>query len=47
MVFDSLFYGDMVYKLKIIAGKSNFSDHFKKIIKRYIKYAIGREGSNI
>ena len=31
-------YGDLVYKFKIIAGKPNFSDHFKKISKRYIKF---------
>ena len=30
---------------KRIVGKPNFSDHFKKIIKRYIKFAISREGS--
>ena len=28
---------DLVYKLKQIVGKPNFSDQFKKIIKRYIK----------
>ena len=28
-------YGDLVYKFKRIVGKSNFSDQFKKIIKRY------------
>ena len=30
-------YGDLVYKFKRIVGKSNFSDQFKKINKRYIK----------
>ena len=47
MVLDSLFYGDKVDKFKRIVGKPNFSDQFKKIIKRYIKYAICREGSKI
>ena len=32
-----IFYGDLVYKFKIIVGKPNFSDQFRKIIKRYIK----------
>ena len=32
-----IFYGDLVYKFKRIFGKHNFSDQFKKIIKRYIK----------
>ena len=31
----SVFYGDLVHKSKIIFGKPNFSDQFKKIIKRY------------
>ena len=30
-----IFYGDLVYKLKRIVGKPNFSDQFKKIVKRY------------
>ena len=30
-----VFYGDLVYKFKGIVGKPNFSDQFKKIIKRY------------
>ena len=29
-------YGDLVYKFKRIVGKPNFSDQFKKIVKRYI-----------
>ena len=29
--------GDLVYKFKRIIGNPNFSDQFKKIIKRYIK----------
>ena len=32
-----IFYGDLVYKFKRNFGKPNFSDQFKKIIKRYIK----------
>ena len=32
-----LIYGDLVYKFKRVVGKSNFSDKFKKIVKRYIK----------
>ena len=34
---EPVFYGDSVYKFKIIAGKPNWSDRFKKIIKRYNK----------
>ena len=32
-----MFYAYLVYKFKRIVGKPNFSDHFKKIIKRYVK----------
>ena len=32
---EPIFYGDLVYKFKIIVGNPNFSDQFKKIIKRY------------
>ena len=32
-----MFYGDLVNKFKRIFGKPNFSDHFKKIVKRYIR----------
>ena len=32
-----MFYGDLVYIFKRIVGKSNFSDQFKKIIKRYMR----------
>ena len=32
-----IFYCDLVYKFKIIAGTPNFSDQFTKIIKRYKK----------
>ena len=34
---EPIFYGDYVYKFKIIVGKLNLSDQFKNIIKRYIK----------
>ena len=32
-----IFYGDLVYKFKRIVGKPNFSDQFKKMVKRYIR----------
>ena len=34
-ISEPVFYGDLVYKFKSIVGKPNFSNHFKKIIKRY------------
>ena len=36
-ISEPIFYGDLVYKFKRIVGKPNFSDQFKKFIKRYIK----------
>ena len=36
-ISEPVFYGDLVYKFKRIVGKSNFSDQFKKIAKRYIR----------
>ena len=36
-ISEPIFYGDFVYKFKRIVGKSNFSDQFKKIVKRYIR----------
>ena len=33
-IFKPIFYGDLVYKFKRIVGKPNFSDQFKKNIKR-------------
>ena len=36
-VSEPIFYGDLVYKFKGIVGKANFSDQFKRIIKRYKK----------
>ena len=34
---EPIFNGDLVYKFKRIVRKSNFSDQFKKIVKRYIR----------
>ena len=36
-MLEPIFYGDLVYKFKRIVGKSNFSDQFKKIVKRFIR----------
>ena len=36
-ISDPIFYGDLVYKFKRMVGKANFSDQFKKIVKRYIR----------
>ena len=36
-ISEPIFYGDLVYKFKRIAGKPNFSDQFKKIVKRYMR----------
>ena len=35
-ISEPIFFGDLVYKFKRIVGKPNFSDQFKKIVKRYI-----------
>ena len=35
-ISEPIFYGDLVLKFKRIAGKPNFSDLFKKIVKCYI-----------
>ena len=32
------FYCDLVYIFKRIVGKSNLSDQFKKVVKRYIRF---------
>ena len=42
-ISEPILYGDLVYKFKQIVGKSNFSDQFKKIVKRYIRveYNLG------
>ena len=34
-ISEPIFFGNLVYKFKRIVGKSNFSDQFKKIVKRY------------
>ena len=36
-ISEPIFYGDLVYKFKRIFGKPDFSDQFKKIVKRYIR----------
>ena len=36
-ISEPIFYRDLVYKFKRIIGKPNFSDQFKKIVKRYMK----------
>ena len=36
-ISEPIFYGDLVYKSKRIVGKPNFSDQFKKIVKRYVR----------
>ena len=36
-ISEPIFYGDLVYKFIRIVGKPNFSDKFKKIVKRYIR----------
>ena len=38
-----IFYGDLVYKFKRIVGKYNFSDQFKKIVKRNIRFGYNLE----
>ena len=36
-ISEPIFYGDLVYKFNRIVGKPNFSDQFKKIVKRFIR----------
>ena len=36
-ISEPIFYGDLVYEFKRIVGKPNFSDQFKKIVKRYVR----------
>ena len=36
-ISEPIFYGDLVYKFKRIVVKPNFSDQFKKIVRRYIR----------
>ena len=37
-ISEPIFYGDLVYKFKRIVGKPYFSDQFKKIVRRYIRF---------
>ena len=39
-ISEPIFYGDLAYKFKRIAGKPNLNDQFKKIIKRYKKLDV-------
>ena len=39
-ISEPIFYGDLVYKFKRIVEKPNFSDQFKKIVKRYIYFMV-------
>ena len=39
-ISESVLYGDLVYKFRIIVGKPSFSDQFKKIIKRYTRKKV-------
>ena len=43
----TLFYVDLVYKFKRIVGKPNFSDQFKKIVKRYIRVVRLQQQQNL
>ena len=36
-ISEPIFYSDLVNKFKRIAGKPNFSDQFKRVVKRYIR----------
>ena len=40
-ISEPIIYGDLVYKFKRIVGKPNFSDQFKKIVKRYTYVRVG------
>ena len=44
-ISEPLLYGDLVYKFKRIAGKTNFSDQFEKINKHF--KTVGYTLSNI
>ena len=39
-ISEPIFYGDLVYKFERIVGIPNFSDQFKKIVKRYIRVTL-------
>ena len=34
-ISEPVFYGDVMYRFRIIVGKSNFSEQFRKLINRY------------
>ena len=40
---EQVLYGDLVYKFKRDVGNPNFSDQFKKIIKRYKKVGYNKD----
>ena len=44
-ISEPIFYGDLVYKFKQIVGKPNFSDQFKKIVKRWYNLDIMRQSA--
>ena len=46
-ISEPIFYGDLVYKFKRIVGKPNFSDQFKKIVKRYLRVGYTRPSSPV
>ena len=41
------FYGDLVYKLKAIVGKADFSDQFRKIIVRYKRIGYNKYNATV
>ena len=40
---EPVFHDNLVYKFKKVVGKHNFSDQFKKIIKRYKNYGYNMD----
>ena len=46
-ISEPIFYGDLVYKFKRIIGKPNFSDQFKKIVKRYIRVGYNLDNYHV
>ena len=47
VISEPIFYGDLVYKFKRIVGKPNFSDQFKKIVKRYIRVGYNLDHATV
>ena len=47
IISEPIFYGDLVYKFKRIVGKPNFSDQFKKTVKRYIRVGYNFDTLNL